>query len=140
VRLLSVKGPRLELFNEAEALRLGRSVQQLDRQIASQFYERIALSQNQSRDAGESKELRTDRLSFRTKSSWPTNLNAPAGNWRTEHLSAVLSENRLLLLLKVQRGSCLCERLVKCFIELGVDVSASGHDFLAPCQIFAATL
>jgi predicted nuclease of restriction endonuclease-like (RecB) superfamily len=67
VRLLAVKGPRLELFNEAEALRLGRSGRQLD--IASQFYERIALSQNQSRDAGESKELRTDRLSFRTKNS-----------------------------------------------------------------------
>jgi len=69
VRLVSVKGPEARTFYEAEALRLGRSVRQLDRQIASQFYERIALSQNQSRDAGESKELRTDRLSFRTKSS-----------------------------------------------------------------------
>src|SRR5580658_2764498 len=69
VRLLSVKSPNARTFYETEALRLGWSVRQLDRQIASQFYERIALSQNQSRDAGESKELRTDRLSFRTKSS-----------------------------------------------------------------------
>ena len=33
---------------ETEALRLGWSVRQLDRQISSQFYERIALSQNKA--------------------------------------------------------------------------------------------
>ena len=48
VRLLSVKRPEARSFYEAEALRLGWSVRQLDRQIGSQFYERIALSQNKA--------------------------------------------------------------------------------------------
>jgi predicted nuclease of restriction endonuclease-like (RecB) superfamily len=48
VRLLSVKSPEARSFYEAEALRLGWSVRQLDRQIGSQFYERIALSQNKA--------------------------------------------------------------------------------------------
>ena len=48
VRLLSVKRPEARSFYEAEALRLGWSVRQLDRQIASQFYERVALSQNKA--------------------------------------------------------------------------------------------
>jgi predicted nuclease of restriction endonuclease-like (RecB) superfamily len=48
VRLLSVKSPEARTFYETEALRLGWSVRQLDRQIASQFYERIALSQNKA--------------------------------------------------------------------------------------------
>jgi predicted nuclease of restriction endonuclease-like (RecB) superfamily len=46
VRLLSVKSPEARTFYETEALRLGWSVRQLDRQIGSQFYERIALSRN----------------------------------------------------------------------------------------------
>jgi predicted nuclease of restriction endonuclease-like (RecB) superfamily len=46
VRLLSVKNPEARNFYETEALRSGWSVRQLDRQIGSQFYERIALSQN----------------------------------------------------------------------------------------------
>jgi predicted nuclease of restriction endonuclease-like (RecB) superfamily len=48
VRLLSVKNPDARGFYEAEALRSGWSVRQLDRQIGSQFYERIALSKNKA--------------------------------------------------------------------------------------------
>ena len=48
VRLLSVKGALAREFYHAEALRGGWSVRQLDRQIASQFYERIALSRNKN--------------------------------------------------------------------------------------------
>ena len=45
-RLLSVKGKAARDFYEAEALRAGWSVRQLDRQISSLFYERTALSRN----------------------------------------------------------------------------------------------
>ena len=48
VRLLSVKNPQARTFYETEALRSGWSVRQLDRQIGSQFYERLALSQNKA--------------------------------------------------------------------------------------------
>ena len=48
VRLLSVKGALAREFYHAEALRGGWSVRQLDRQIALQFYERIALSRNKN--------------------------------------------------------------------------------------------
>ena len=48
VRLLSVKSPEARTFYEAEALRSGWSIRQLDRQIGSQFYERIALSKNKA--------------------------------------------------------------------------------------------
>ncbi len=48
VRLLGVKRPEARFFYETEALRSGWSVRQLDRQIASQSYERIALSQNKA--------------------------------------------------------------------------------------------
>jgi predicted nuclease of restriction endonuclease-like (RecB) superfamily len=46
VRLLSVKDAEPRQFYETEALRGGWSVRQLDRQIASQFYERTLLSRN----------------------------------------------------------------------------------------------
>ena len=46
VRLLSVKNEAAREFYEAEALRTGWSVRQLDRQISSLFYERTALSRN----------------------------------------------------------------------------------------------
>jgi len=46
VRLLSVKDDNARAFYEAEALRGGWSVRQLDRQINSQFYERTALAKN----------------------------------------------------------------------------------------------
>jgi predicted nuclease of restriction endonuclease-like (RecB) superfamily len=48
VRLLTVKNADARGFYEAEALRGGWSVRQLDRQIASQFYERTALSKNKA--------------------------------------------------------------------------------------------
>ncbi|MFM0068428.1 PDDEXK nuclease domain-containing protein [Paraburkholderia aspalathi] len=48
VRLLSLRNPAARSFYEAEALRCGWSVRQLDRQIGSQFYERVALSHNKA--------------------------------------------------------------------------------------------
>ena len=48
VRLLSVKSTPAREFYHTEALRGGWSVRQLDRQIASQFYERTALSRNKN--------------------------------------------------------------------------------------------
>ncbi len=48
VRLLSVKNTEARAFYEKEALRSGWSVRQLDRQIASQFHERLALSRNKA--------------------------------------------------------------------------------------------
>lgn len=48
VRLLSVRNESARAFYEAEALRGGWSVRQLDRQIGSQFYERTALSRNKT--------------------------------------------------------------------------------------------
>lgn len=48
VRLLVVKDDHARQFYEAEALRGGWSVRQLDRQINSQFYERTALSKNKA--------------------------------------------------------------------------------------------
>ena len=48
VRLLSVKNIRAREFYEAEALRGGWSVRQLDRQVNSQFYERTTLSKNKA--------------------------------------------------------------------------------------------
>jgi predicted nuclease of restriction endonuclease-like (RecB) superfamily len=48
IRLLAVKGKPARTFYETEALRGGWSVRQLDRQIATQFYERTALSRNKA--------------------------------------------------------------------------------------------
>ena len=48
VRLMSVRNEHARAFYEAEALRGGWSVRQLDRQIGSQFYERTALSKNRA--------------------------------------------------------------------------------------------
>jgi predicted nuclease of restriction endonuclease-like (RecB) superfamily len=48
VRLLSLKDETARCFYEAEALRSGWSVRQLDRQIQSLFYERTALSKNKA--------------------------------------------------------------------------------------------
>jgi predicted nuclease of restriction endonuclease-like (RecB) superfamily len=48
VRLLSVKNENARHFYEAEALRGGWSIRQLNRQINSQFYERTALSRNKA--------------------------------------------------------------------------------------------
>jgi predicted nuclease of restriction endonuclease-like (RecB) superfamily len=49
VRLLSVKNEQARKFYEAEALRGGWSVRQLDWQINSLFYERTALSRNKAK-------------------------------------------------------------------------------------------
>ena len=46
--LLGVENARARAFYEAEALRGGWTSRQLDRQIQSQFYERIALSRNKA--------------------------------------------------------------------------------------------
>jgi predicted nuclease of restriction endonuclease-like (RecB) superfamily len=48
VCLLSVENPQARKFYEAEALRGGWSVRQLDRQISSLLYERTALSRNKT--------------------------------------------------------------------------------------------
>ena len=48
VRLISIKNPDARIFYETEALRSGWSIRQLDRQIGSQFYERMVLSQNKA--------------------------------------------------------------------------------------------
>ncbi|WP_085538600.1 PDDEXK nuclease domain-containing protein [Burkholderia pseudomallei] len=48
VRLLSVKSAAARDFYESEALREGWSVRQLDRQVSSQLYERLALSRNKA--------------------------------------------------------------------------------------------
>jgi predicted nuclease of restriction endonuclease-like (RecB) superfamily len=48
VRLLSVHNRQARDFYEAEALRGGWSVRQLDRQIATQFFERTQLSRNKA--------------------------------------------------------------------------------------------
>jgi predicted nuclease of restriction endonuclease-like (RecB) superfamily len=48
VRLLSARSDEARTFYEAEALRGGWSVRQLDRQINSLFYERTALSKNKT--------------------------------------------------------------------------------------------
>ena len=57
VRLLGLRSDEARKFYEAEALRGGWSVRQLDRQISTQFYERTALSRNKAamlRKAGKS--------------------------------------------------------------------------------------
>jgi hypothetical protein len=48
VRLLRVQNLQARRFYEAEALRGGWSIRQLDRQVASQFYERTALSRQKA--------------------------------------------------------------------------------------------
>jgi predicted nuclease of restriction endonuclease-like (RecB) superfamily len=48
VRLLAVRNPEGRRFYEAEALRGGWTIRQLDRQIGTQFYERTALSRNKA--------------------------------------------------------------------------------------------
>jgi hypothetical protein len=48
VRLLSVAKPEARAFYEAEALRGGWTVRQLDRQIGTPFYERTLLSRDKA--------------------------------------------------------------------------------------------
>ncbi|MEX1132237.1 MAG: PDDEXK nuclease domain-containing protein [Flavobacteriales bacterium] len=49
VRLLTVEDDKARAFYEKEALRNGWSVRQLDRQVATRFYERTGLSRNKQR-------------------------------------------------------------------------------------------
>ena len=62
VRLLSVRNESARKFYEAEALRGGWSVRQLDRQINSQFYERTALSKNKAVTLTAGKKSHTEDL------------------------------------------------------------------------------
>jgi predicted nuclease of restriction endonuclease-like (RecB) superfamily len=50
---MTVKSEQARGFYEAEALRGGWSVRQLDRQSGSRFYERTALSRNKAATAAE---------------------------------------------------------------------------------------
>ena len=62
VRLLSVKNENARRFYETEALRGGWSVRQLDRQINSQFYERIALSRNKPAMLSKGEKAKTEDI------------------------------------------------------------------------------
>ena len=62
VRLLSVKDAGARTFYESEALRAGWSVRQLDRQIASQFYERAALSKNKAAMLGKAQATQLENM------------------------------------------------------------------------------
>src|SRR5690606_30782892 len=48
VRLMAVEKPHARAFYEAEAIRGGWSVRQLDRQISTQFFERTSQSKQQA--------------------------------------------------------------------------------------------
>jgi predicted nuclease of restriction endonuclease-like (RecB) superfamily len=60
VRLLSVEKPEARSFYEAEALRGGWSVRQLDRQIGTQFHERTLLSRNKAAMLAKGQEARPE--------------------------------------------------------------------------------
>ena len=62
VHLLSVKAAAARAFYEAEALREGWSVRQLDRQISSQLYERLALSRNEAALLSKAADVQRDDL------------------------------------------------------------------------------
>ena len=83
VRLLAAKGKEVRAFYETEALRGGWSVRQLDRQIATQFYERTALSRNKAALI-----KRPQRSIPEDQSHTPTRL---IGTWREFHGSARIS-------------------------------------------------
>lgn len=69
VRLLSVKNSNARQFYEAEALRGGWTVRQLDRQISSQFYERTALSKNKAKMLGHGAQAQPADAMLRSKPS-----------------------------------------------------------------------
>ncbi len=91
VRLLSVKNEAARAFYETEALRCGWSVRQLDRQIGSQFYERIALSKNKAAmlkktEKAEPQDLISPEEAIKDPSSWnswPSRTNTPRAIWKT---------------------------------------------------------
>jgi len=73
VRLLSVEKPEARAFYEAEALRGGWTVRQLDRQIGTQFYERTLNGACQPLTSG------TRRYRRRSPQSWSPRRFAPRG-------------------------------------------------------------
>lgn len=60
VRLMSVVNEEARRFYEAEALRGGWTIRELDRQIQSLFYERVALSRNKGRMLAQSRRGRIE--------------------------------------------------------------------------------
>jgi hypothetical protein len=74
VRLLAVRNPDARAFYETEALRSGWTVRQLDRQISTQLYERIALSQNKAAmlEGGQKRSNRATRSRRRRRSGTPS--------------------------------------------------------------------
>jgi predicted nuclease of restriction endonuclease-like (RecB) superfamily len=113
VRLLSVKNPEARTFYETEALRLGWSVRQLDRQIASQFYERIALSRNKA------------AVLEKAKTSEPSDLVTPEEAIKDPFVLEFLdlrdeySESQL--------EQALIQRLTDFLLELGDDFAFLGR-------------
>jgi predicted nuclease of restriction endonuclease-like (RecB) superfamily len=113
VRLLSVKNPDARTFYETEALRSGWSVRQLDRQIGSQFYERIALSQNKA------------AMLEKTEASEPSDLVTPEEAIKDPFVLEFLdlkdeySESDL--------ENALIQRLTDFLLELGDDFAFLGR-------------
>jgi predicted nuclease of restriction endonuclease-like (RecB) superfamily len=62
VRLIAVEKPHARAFYEAEAIRGGWSVRQLDRQISTQFFERTAHSKQQAAMLARGRRARPDDL------------------------------------------------------------------------------
>ena len=62
VRLLSIEKPQARTFYEAEALRGGWTVRQLDRQVGSQFYERVLLSRQKAAMLRKGQAVRPEEL------------------------------------------------------------------------------
>jgi predicted nuclease of restriction endonuclease-like (RecB) superfamily len=75
-------------FYHAEALRGGWSVRQLQRQIDSQFYERMALSKDKSsmpwKDWPARFWPRNTAPRFLTRADWQRRLKKPGGYWMRE--------------------------------------------------------
>ena len=81
VRLLSVRNVEARAFYEAEALRGGWSVRQLDRQISSQFYERMALSRKKAALPKKARPGSTNSPCL-LRSSSQKKSRRPEGHWR----------------------------------------------------------
>jgi predicted nuclease of restriction endonuclease-like (RecB) superfamily len=84
------QGRNARAFYEAEALRGGWSVRQLDRQIGSQFYERTALSKNKAAmlEKGQPRPATPSRPTRRSKtptcwSSSTSRTSIPNPIWKT---------------------------------------------------------
>jgi hypothetical protein len=89
VRLLSVEKPQVRAFYEAEALRGGWTVRQLDRQIGTQFYERTLLSRNKAAMLGEGQIARAEAALTPEEEIRDRAINGSRHSW-------ALSANRLV--------------------------------------------